>query len=93
MVKRPAARALALARLGRLEEAETFAREAVGYAEGTEFLDYHADALLVLAEVLRLAGRPEEAASALEEAVALYERKGNVVSAAKARALLEEVAA
>ena len=59
VVKRPAARALALARLGRLEEAETLAREAVGYADGTEFLGYHADALLVLAEVLRLADRSE----------------------------------
>ena len=57
----------------------------------TEFLGYHAEALLVLAEVLRLAGRLEEAAGALEEAVALYERKGNVVSAAKARAALDEL--
>ena len=67
------------------------AREAVGHAEGTEFLGFHADALLVLAEVLRLAGEPAEAAAALEEAVALYERKGNVVSAAKARAALDEL--
>jgi len=91
LVKRPAARALALARLGRLEEAEAFAREAVDHAEGTEFLGFHAAALLVLAEVLRLAGRPTEAATALEEARSLYERKGNVVSAAKARAMLEEL--
>ena len=45
VVKRPALRALGLARLGRLEEAEAFAREAVGYAEGTEYLGFHADAL------------------------------------------------
>jgi tetratricopeptide (TPR) repeat protein len=91
VVKRPATRALALARLGWLEEAEALAREAVGHAEGTEFLGFHADALVVLAEVLQLAGKPEEAASALEEAVVLYERKGNVVSADSARALLEEL--
>jgi class 3 adenylate cyclase/tetratricopeptide (TPR) repeat protein len=88
VIKRPAARALALARLGRVEEAERLATRAVGAAEGTHYLGFHADALLVLAEVLRLAGRPEEAATALEEAVALYERKGNVVSACKARTLL-----
>jgi hypothetical protein len=41
--------------------------------------------------VLGLAGRGEEAAGALEEAIALYERKGNVVSAARAKALLGEL--
>ena len=64
---------------------------AVGHVEGTEFLNLHADALLVLAEVLRLAGRAGEAAAALEEAIELYERKGNVVSAAKARAALDDL--
>jgi DNA-binding SARP family transcriptional activator/tetratricopeptide (TPR) repeat protein len=91
VIKRPSTRALALARLGRLEEAEVHAREAVGYADGTGFLGWHADALVVLGEVLRLAGRPTEAMDALEEALGLYERKGNVVSAAKARALLAEL--
>jgi hypothetical protein len=41
--------------------------------------------------VLALAGRPSEAVPALEEAVRLFEHKGNVVSAAKARALLAEL--
>jgi class 3 adenylate cyclase/tetratricopeptide (TPR) repeat protein len=91
VVKRPAFRAIALARVGRLEEAEAFAREAVGYAEGTEYLGFHADALFALAEVLRPAGRPAEAVSALEEAAAIYDRKGNLVSAAKARAVLGEL--
>ena len=45
----------------------------------------------VLTEVFRLAGKPAEAAAALEDAITLYERKGNVVSAAKARALLERL--
>jgi tetratricopeptide (TPR) repeat protein len=91
LVNRPAVRALALARLGRLEEAETFAMEAVGQADGRQYLGFHADALVVLAEVLRLADRPTEATSALEEAIALYERKGNVVSAASTQALLAEL--
>jgi hypothetical protein len=46
---------------------------------------------VALAEALRLAGEPAEAASALEEALALYERKGDVVSAGKAQTLLDEL--
>ena len=40
---------------------------------------------------MRAAGRPAEAAVALEEALALYERKGNVVSAGKTQTLLDEL--
>ena len=40
---------------------------------------------------LRTARRPE-AASALEQAIQLYEQKGNVISAARARARLKELA-
>ena len=65
----------------------------MGYARGTGFLGYHADAQLALAEVLRRADRPAEAASALEEAARLFELKGNIVSAAKARVMLEELSA
>jgi hypothetical protein len=56
-------------------------------------LGFHADALVVLAGVLRLSARPEEAAGALEEAIGLHERKGDVGLAAKARTLLESAAA
>ena len=48
----------------------------------------HADVLLDLAEVLRLAGRPEQAATAAAEAAGLYERKGNVAGTARARDLV-----
>ena len=65
------------------------ARQAVGGANGTDSLGIHANALLVLAEILRLAGRSKEAAPLVDEAVALFNLKGNVVSAARARALLE----
>jgi DNA-binding SARP family transcriptional activator len=91
IVKRTTTRALALARLGQLEEAETVAREAIGLVRSTEFLGYHAEALLVLAEALRLGGRGEEAAAAIEEAAALYERKGNVAAAERTRVALGEL--
>jgi len=51
----------------------------------------HGDALLDLAEVLRAVGRPEEeAVAAAQRALSLYERKGNLVLAARARAALAQ---
>jgi tetratricopeptide (TPR) repeat protein len=91
VVKRPAVRALGLARLGRLDEAEGFGHEAVAFAEGTEYLGFHGDALFALAEILQLTGRSAEAATALEAAAGLFERKGNVVSEARARAVLAKL--
>ena len=38
-----------------------------------------------LAEVLELGGKHDEAIAALEQALARYERKGNLVSGASAR--------
>jgi DNA-binding SARP family transcriptional activator/tetratricopeptide (TPR) repeat protein len=77
-----------LAHRGELGAAEELAREALAFAEESDFLNTHADALMDFAVVLRLAGRPDDAASAVEEAIHLYEQKGNVVSAARARAEL-----
>jgi tetratricopeptide (TPR) repeat protein len=77
-----------LARAGDLREAEQLAREAVAISEDTDFLNGQADANADLAEVLELAGRRDEAATALERALALYEQKGNNVSARRIRAKL-----
>ena len=46
-----------------------------------------------LAEVLSLGGKPAEAARAVAEAVALYEQKGNLVSAGAARTRIAELQA
>jgi hypothetical protein len=46
---------------------------------------------MALADVLCLAERPGEAAPLIQEAFRLYEQKGNVVSAGKARSLLAEL--
>jgi DNA-binding SARP family transcriptional activator len=83
-----AARAKVLARVGGIAEAEGLAREAVALARTTDFLVMWGDALADLAEVLRHAGRPGEAVPLLEEALQLYERKGNTVSAGRVRELL-----
>jgi hypothetical protein len=47
--------------------------------------------LLSVAEVLRLAGRDDEAKAAFEEAAALSDRKGNVMRANEARTRLAEL--
>jgi predicted ATPase len=81
-------RAKVCASHGKHEEAERHAREAVGLAAPTDALDLHANALVDLADTLALAGRNEEAAACVADALGLYERKGNDVSAQRARARL-----
>ena len=87
------ARAKVLASRGDFGEALRLAREAFAILEPTDWLNLRGDALINLAETLRLADRSNEAAPLLEEAVILYEQKGNIVAAAKARAVLEEMRA
>jgi ATP/maltotriose-dependent transcriptional regulator MalT len=77
-----------LAGRGGTEEAETLARDGVRLIMTTDQPAIQADALSSLAVVLGLAGKTDEAAASLEEAVALFEQKGDVVSAARGRAAL-----
>jgi tetratricopeptide (TPR) repeat protein len=86
-IKRTGVPARLLARRGRLDEAEQLARQGVALGADCEFVGLHADVLLDLAEVLRLAGRAAEAEAARDEAVSLYERKGNLAAARSARQL------
>jgi tetratricopeptide (TPR) repeat protein len=75
-------RAKLLARRGDLDEAERLGREAVTIASTSDYLDLRANAFADLAEVLQLAGKPEESTAAAQEAIRLYEQKGNIVAAA-----------
>jgi DNA-binding SARP family transcriptional activator/tetratricopeptide (TPR) repeat protein len=77
--------AKALAALGRFDEAERIAREAVTVGAATDFLAMRAVAALDLGEVLRRAGREDEARAAGEEALDLFERKGHSVGVESAR--------
>jgi len=63
----------------------------VVFTDVTDALAQHADALVSRAEVLRLAGRMNEAATALEEAMRLYERKGVLPQIERTPALLSEL--
>jgi DNA-binding SARP family transcriptional activator len=85
-------RARLSARSGKLREAEELGLEAIELVEGTDALNRRAKVLLDRAEVLRLAGRSDEASEAVERAIELFDQKGNVVAAKKARAMLAELA-
>jgi tetratricopeptide (TPR) repeat protein len=82
------ARAKVRARQGNFESALRLAREAVEVVAPTDWLNLRGDTIMDLAEVLELAGKTREAATWREQALALYERKGNLVSAERARARL-----
>lgn len=85
-------RAKIRARRGEPGLAITLAGDAVRLAKPTDLLVIQADALLDLADVMAIAGRPADAQSAARRGLELYERKGNVVSAARAREFLNAAA-
>lgn len=85
-------RARVFAARGELGPAESLAREAVNLATSGEYVDSHANALICLGEILHQAGRREEAARHVEKARRVWERKGNVILASNARALLDRIA-
>ena len=56
-------------------------------------INWHAHALCDLGDICVLAGRRNEGIGHLGDALALYERKGNLVSAARVRSALDELRA
>jgi class 3 adenylate cyclase/tetratricopeptide (TPR) repeat protein len=86
------ARALLLARAGDVESGEALAREAVDLALRTDRVDTQTEALMDLAEVLRVRGKAVEAVPVVADALRRYELKEVLPAAARARALLEELA-
>ncbi len=86
-------RSKVLARRGKNADAERLAREAVALSDSTDMLAERADAHVDLAEVLKLAGRHEEAAEALAKAEKLYAEKGYLVGVARTQSLRRELAA
>jgi tetratricopeptide (TPR) repeat protein len=79
-----------LARRGAFPQAVELARGAVESARRTDSLNRQADCLIALADVLRMARNEANASSVTEEAIRLYEAKGNLVSAQQARGLLPD---
>jgi tetratricopeptide (TPR) repeat protein len=73
-------RAPILARSGQLLKAEELAQSAVEMLRKTESPGLQADALGELTTVLVLAGKRDAALESIDEAISLYEAKGNLVS-------------
>jgi tetratricopeptide (TPR) repeat protein len=76
---------------GEHARAEQLEREAVAISERTDALNWQGNALCDLAEVLHAAGRTQEAAATLEQALERYEHKRNLAMAEQARARLAEL--
>jgi tetratricopeptide (TPR) repeat protein len=85
------ARSRLLAGRGELREAETLGGMVVELARETDAVGLRGTALLDLAAVLRLAGRPADAVPLVQEAHALFRRKGNTVLVRRTEELLAEL--
>jgi hypothetical protein len=84
-------RARELALDGRIGEALALADRAVTVGQATDQLNFHAGVLLDRADIRALAGhRAPDTVVDLEQALELYERKGNLVMAERTRARLAE---
>lgn len=83
-------RALVLASRGEAEESLRLSAEAIDLLHRTDGVVFIGDALAARAEVLQMLGNRDEARPVLEEALAVYERKGIVPSIQRTRALLAE---
>ncbi|HEY3265018.1 MAG TPA: adenylate/guanylate cyclase domain-containing protein [Actinomycetota bacterium] len=80
------------ARQGDAATAEELIREAVEIVERTDFLFDRGTVQLDLGEVMELLGRGGEARAARERALEMFEQKGDLVSAARTRSLLDREA-
>ena len=70
------------------EEAERLARESVDFSLQTDFPVFQGDSLLILGEVLRARGDEHAAITCFDQALALYESKGDRPLVAHTRDLL-----
>jgi len=86
-----AIRARLLARNGDADRAVAMAADAVRLSQDSTDLILQADVLVDQAEVLELVDGQESSGPPLREALRLYERKGDVVSAGRVRSRLLEV--
>jgi tetratricopeptide (TPR) repeat protein len=83
--------AIVLANRGQFEDAERVARESVAIRDAGEYLDGAALSYNALGQVLRKAGRDDEAADAFRGALDRFERKGNLVMVERVRGVLAEL--
>jgi ATP/maltotriose-dependent transcriptional regulator MalT len=84
-------RAKALVRTGDAMSAKRIARDAVARGRESDFLDVTANALVDLGDVLVGLNETQAARASIDEAVSLFERKGNIVSARRSRLLASQL--
>ena len=92
---RPNAQSIAAviaARGGDLEHALEWSREAVRLAEVTDLLIDQGEVALDRAEILLLAGRPDEARASAADALERFERKEYAIGIRRAKAMLDRLA-
>ena len=77
------------ARKGDAAAAQEMIEEAVAIVERTDFLFDRGTVFLDRAEVMEMLGRDEEARAARERALEMFGKKGDLVSAARTRSLLD----
>ncbi|HEY8627112.1 MAG TPA: tetratricopeptide repeat protein, partial [Gaiellaceae bacterium] len=82
-----------LARRGELERAQSIARETASRAGQNDNLNSYGKALMDLAEVLQLSGRRDEAEAAVQQALGVYEQKGNLVAERAAQVFQQDLQA
>ena len=80
-----------MARRAQFDEAERLAQDGLTRALASDYRETTAEAYLSLGEVLRLAGRTDEAQEAVQSALEIFERKGFELSADAVRAKLAEL--
>ena len=80
-----------LAREGFHEEAGARARQALARADTTDFYFARAESRLFLAETVALAGNADEASEWAEAGLALFQEKGDLTAAARARERLAKL--
>jgi tetratricopeptide (TPR) repeat protein len=80
--------AMLVAREGRAEEAIALGTEAIELRRRSDAIVLLADTLDDFSEVLRFCGRDDDSRAVRNEALRLYERKGDVVSAGRVRSVL-----
>jgi class 3 adenylate cyclase len=90
-VRQGCVRARVLARRGDHDAAAKTIQAAVGRAEETDYLTVRAYAAISLAEVERLAGRADGERNALEAALRICGRKGDLLTAKRVREQLAEL--
>jgi class 3 adenylate cyclase/tetratricopeptide (TPR) repeat protein len=79
------ARARVLVNRGRFDDGLSLVDEAIAIAEGTDYIDWQGQGFETRGIVLEAAGRLGDARRAYETALERFERKGNVVAAARVR--------